>query len=286
MGILLLFWCCESRDCDGTACDGDLLLLQHQLSVESVEISHPHGSKKERKKSHHIQSSGDSTHNASRFEDLVNGIEESKSSLNDAKDLVKDLEQVVAEVENYSAEALEEKALKKQSLAEMEKLLNKSGAIDHALMEAILKEASSPNSTAIDDIWVNASGILATNAANISELAKVARAAQVAFTQAIKHREAALQTQSMLTKEISDDLEGAVVKELEDIKQVKEIDLLDRGEVVPLTETTQISTTTAASALSTEPSEDWNLNNQQLIIIGLLILLGAAVAGIACMQER
>jgi len=272
-GILQLFWCAETRNCDGTACDGDLLLLQHQLSVESVEISH------------HIRSSDNSTHNSSRFEELVNGIEESKSSLNDAEDLVKDLEQVVAEVENYSAEALEEEALKKQSLAEMEKLLNESGAIDHALMEAILKEASSPNSTAIDDIWVNASGILATNAVNISELAKVVRAAQVAFTQAIEHREAALQTQSMLTKEISDDLEAAVVKELEDIKQVKEIDLLDRGEVVPLTET-MTSTTTTASALSTESSEDWNLNSQQLIIVGLLILLGAAVAGIACMQER
>jgi len=271
-GILQLFWCAETRNCDGTACDGDLLLLQHQLSVESVEISH------------HIRSSDNSTHNSSRFEELVNGIEESKSSLNDAEDLVKDLEQVVAEVENYSAEALEEEALKKQALAEMEQLLNESGAIDRALMEAILKEASSPNSTAIDDIWVNASGILATNAANISELAKVVRAAQLAFTQAIKHREAALQTQSMLTKEISDDLEAAVVKELEIIKQVKEIDLLDRGGV-PLTETTT-STTTTASALSTEPSEDSNLNNQQLIIIGLLILLGAAVAGIACMQER
>jgi len=249
-------------------------LLQHQLSVESVEISH------------HIRSSDNSTHNSSRFEELVNGIEESKSSLNDAEDLVKDLEQVVAEVENYSAEALAEEALKKQALAEMQKLLNESGAIDRALMEAILEEASSPNSTAIDDIWVNASGILATNAANISELAKVVRAAQLAFTQAIEHREAALQTQSMLAKEISDDLEAAVVQELEDIKLVKEIDLSNRGGVVPLTET--MTSTTTASALSTEPSEDskLNMNNQQLIIIGLLILLGAAVAGIACMQER
>jgi len=272
-GILLLFWFAEARNCDGTACDGDLLLLQHQLSVESVEISHQ------------IRSSDNSTHNASRFEELVNGIEESKSSLNDAEDLVKDLEQVVAEVENYSAEALAEEALKKQSLAEMEQLLNETGAIDRTLMEAILKEASSPNSSAIDDIWANSSVIAAANAAKIPELAKVVRAAQVAFTQAIKHREAALQTQSMLTKEISDDLEAAVVKELEDIKQVKEIDLLDQGGVpVKLTET--MTSTTTASALSTKPPEDSHMNYVQLIIIGLLILLGAAVAAIACMQER
>mmetsp|Transcript_96950 Transcript_96950/g.172561 ORF Transcript_96950/g.172561 Transcript_96950/m.172561 type:complete len:336 (+) Transcript_96950:69-1076(+) len=224
-----------------------------------------------------------SKRNASPFEALAAGIQESQTSLSSAEELVEELEKVVEEVKSQTEEAAKEEALKEQTLAEMIKLLKDTGAIGETLLTAILEQVS--KSAAIDDLLVKASGVAAADAAKIAELAKVAHSAELAYVAAVKAREEALLKQSVLTKEMSDDLEAAIVKELNATKLVKEIDLSDRHtDDKNLMTTTTVLTATAAPSATVEARSPATTKN--LIIIGLLVLLGAALAALACAQQR
>eukprot|EP00440_Ansanella_granifera_P005319 gb/GFBE01005771.1/.p1 GENE.gb/GFBE01005771.1/~~gb/GFBE01005771.1/.p1 ORF type:complete len:394 (+),score=97.02 gb/GFBE01005771.1/:1-1182(+) len=215
---------------------------------------------------------------ADSFATLKNDLAVSASAIGSAQALADKFKAVTETVWALDREAASAEATKLKALREMEPLLNITVSLDSTVEDHVPDRAKSiivPNSSITD-----ATAAAEDAAGKAAELAEVVEVAEKEFVAAMLKRDQALEEQTAIVRELDENLRTAILVGLNDTRLVEALNESDRRWSGNHTHRSEPETTPEPTTSSGEvyPSE--------AIIIGLLILLGVAIAALTVVQQR